>query len=578
MSKYDFQVDLSQNSSTGIILNKIPRESVVLEFGCAAGRMTRYMKEALGCQVYIVEYDKDAYKTAVKYARDGLCDDIMQFRWAERFNGIEFDAIIFADVLEHLTAPGEVLRRAAEFLKDDGNLYISIPNITHNDVLLKAHKEHFDYTPTGLLDDTHVHFWGMENLEELADACGLSLQRVEGTYCPTGHTEQWDPGEQPDFLLGNILRERQCGEVYQFVLTLGREKTERSVQFKPATIQSHVYLDTGKDFNAEECVMQEAEYAGQGSYRFRYVIADTEKLSRVRFDPVEGQSCILRRMEISQGGKVLELVCPGEVEGPEGRFIPGNDPMVYTQVQPGAGDVVIEADIVLGGGLFLELLQDACTDKHDQTVRLSRQQAELQGRIAGLEGERQQLQSHIDGLVQQQRQFQEHIDGLEGERQQLQSHIDGLEGERQQLQSHIDGLEGERQQLRSHIDGLEGERQQLQGRITGLETERDQMHSCIGALRAEKAALEQRLVGYISLANQKDLYSLQLERNAVDMEKRIQQLQGECAALHGELDTYVALTAYYRNLKVVRVRAFFARIVKGIIRRVKRLMRKEEHK
>ena len=47
MSKYDFEVDLSLNSSTGMILNKLRPDSVVLEFGCAAGRMTRYMKEQL---------------------------------------------------------------------------------------------------------------------------------------------------------------------------------------------------------------------------------------------------------------------------------------------------------------------------------------------------------------------------------------------------------------------------------------------------------------------------------------------------------------------------------------------------
>ena len=49
MSKYDFEIDLSNRTSTGIILNKIKPGSVVLEFGCATGRMTRYMKEAMDC-------------------------------------------------------------------------------------------------------------------------------------------------------------------------------------------------------------------------------------------------------------------------------------------------------------------------------------------------------------------------------------------------------------------------------------------------------------------------------------------------------------------------------------------------
>ena len=99
MSKYDFENDLSLNSSTGMILNKIQNGSAVLEFGCATGRMTRYMKEELACQVYIVEYENEAYNTALEYATDGLCDDIMQFKWVEKFQNAAFDAIIFADTL-----------------------------------------------------------------------------------------------------------------------------------------------------------------------------------------------------------------------------------------------------------------------------------------------------------------------------------------------------------------------------------------------------------------------------------------------------------------------------------------------
>ena len=71
MSKYDFEIDLSPTTSTGIILNKIQKGSVVLEFGCATGRMTRYMKEALGCDVYIVEYEASAFEKAKVYAKDG---------------------------------------------------------------------------------------------------------------------------------------------------------------------------------------------------------------------------------------------------------------------------------------------------------------------------------------------------------------------------------------------------------------------------------------------------------------------------------------------------------------------------
>gem|GEM_PF-5676661 len=43
-----------------------------------------------------------------------------------------FDVIVFADVLEHLKKPEEVLIKMKRFLKDDGFMVISLPNIAQN--------------------------------------------------------------------------------------------------------------------------------------------------------------------------------------------------------------------------------------------------------------------------------------------------------------------------------------------------------------------------------------------------------------------------------------------------------------
>ena len=222
MSKYDFKVDLSENTSTGLILKKIGRGSTVLEFGCATGRMTRYMQEHLHCKVYIVEIDPDAYKTASQYAADGVCGDIMNMEWKKKFSDIRFDHILFADVLEHTLNPDLVIREASGLLAPDGNIIFSIPNITHNDIILKAINNHFDYTNIGLLDNTHIHFWGLENIKDFAERNGLHTYNIEATYCETGYTEQYN-GELRDTseILLNILNERLCGTVYQFVITIG---------------------------------------------------------------------------------------------------------------------------------------------------------------------------------------------------------------------------------------------------------------------------------------------------------------------------------------------------------------------
>lgn len=365
MSKYDFQLDLSGNSSTGMILNKIKKGSTVLEFGCATGRMTRYMQGALGCRVYIVEFEESAFQKAMEYAEDGLCDDIMQYRWVEQFRDVRFDAVIFADVLEHLSDPEGVLRSAAQLLTEDGMIHISLPNITHNDVLVKAFRERFDYTKVGLLDDTHVHFWGLENLKELAVGSGLYLQSVEATYCRTGETEQKPLLDGATARFENVLRERACGEVYQFVVSLAKKPCEEPVfQRKAPTARMHLYLDTGNNFNEKEVLSFEAESDGCGGYVARYQLPQDHGASRIRLDPVEHQGCILTRLRVCQEGKELPLGFSECVRLDEGVCLLGADPAVYADI--GSGEVELEVRMLLPGEAYETMLRQQYDSKQQQ--------------------------------------------------------------------------------------------------------------------------------------------------------------------------------------------------------------------
>ncbi len=421
MAKYDFVIDTSDRSSTGLILSRIAPGSTVLEFGCANGRMTRYMKEELSCQVYIVEYDEPAFNDAVQYARDGICDDIMSFNWAEKFAGITFDAVIFADVLEHLTSPEIVVAKAAELLAESGSVHISVPNITHNDVLLKAYDERFDYTATGLLDDTHIHFWGMKNLSELAQRSGLTLRSVVGTYCDTGATEQYaQAGRDKNVLLENLLKQRACGEVYQFVVSMDKNPASGAVPaFRKSSVISNIYIDSGNDFGGE-CIPVEAVLAADGSYHAYYEIEDTAGIKRVRFDPIENQGCILRNVRICQDCEEIEFITTAEAEVEQGYLFLNDDPMVYVQQLPGKGSVTVEADILLVGKEYIDFLNNAyldrindknsalaerdavmqeCTVLRVQNSEFARQETELQKRIASLAEELQNCRNEFGAYI-----------------------------------------------------------------------------------------------------------------------------------------------------------------------------------
>ena len=517
MSKYDFEIDLSANTSTGMILGQIPEGACVLEFGCATGRMTRYMKEAMGCRVYIVEYDRGAYETALQYAEDGICDDIMTFSWAEKFRDVAFDAVIFADVLEHLPAPEQALAAAAKLLKDTGKLFVSVPNVTHNDILLKATQEHFDYTATGLLDDTHIHFWGLNNLKALDGQWGLHIRTIQGTYCPTGYTEQ--APEQDDHVLQNILRQRQCGEVYQFVVTLAKTDSQTlKTEFRAPTVRSHIYLDLGNGFNAEDVVAFDSVYEGNGVYRSSCVLPANENLRAVRFDPVEFQSCILCSISVCQDQQ-LPLQFGDGVVLTEGVLLPGTDPSVMAEVR-NDGAVTVEARFLLPGKEYVAFL-DAAAKK------------------LGADCDRHQAENRQLELICAHR------------------------------QDVINVQDAAIRDLRASVAAMSAQEKLLRKELT--------------TVAEDNAQLRQDVCAYIILANNKEKYAIEVEKERDACQARIRQLDAEIIRYQdtvtyyqNELTRYQNEVTRYENMKIIKMRAFAARIYKGLKRRAKKLLKRGE--
>lgn len=225
MSKYNFRIDkIDPNTTHGMILSKIKPGSEVLECGCATGYMTKYMTEQMGCVVDVIEYDEEAIQQAEQYCRKSFCGDLNYYQCWDRFKESRYDFIMFADVLEHLTKPMRALMKAAELLKPEGRIIVSIPNICHNDIVLRMVNDLFCYTDMGLLDNTHIHFWGLRNFIQECDQIGLHVAECNCMGRETGKTEQALPSDVVDKDLLKILKEREFGEVYQFVFTIGKKE------------------------------------------------------------------------------------------------------------------------------------------------------------------------------------------------------------------------------------------------------------------------------------------------------------------------------------------------------------------
>ncbi len=241
MSKYNFGLDLESRNSLSLLVARIMPNSTILEFGPANGRMTKYMKENLKCKVYAVEIDEDAAKDVQQYTEDIVVGNIEDYSWQNKFKDLKFDYIIFADVLEHLYYPEKVIQGVKSFLKDDGSVLISIPNIAHNSILLGLMKNEFNYSPIGLLDDTHIRFFTKKTFDKIISNNNYFIAYETGTYEKPENTEfNYSYSDFPQEI-GSFISELPWGEVYQFIYELKTQEIGLFSDFKTTNYSLNKY-------------------------------------------------------------------------------------------------------------------------------------------------------------------------------------------------------------------------------------------------------------------------------------------------------------------------------------------------
>ena len=139
-----------------------------------------------------------------------------------RAKGSRFDYVILADILEHLFHPDAVLRQSIEFLRPEGSVWVSVPNLGHNSVILELLRDRFDYRDVGLLDWTHVHFFSEQSLLKMVLAADLRVARRMDPIQWISRTEFKSSYQGLPWTVALFLRARKNGEVYQFVWELKR--------------------------------------------------------------------------------------------------------------------------------------------------------------------------------------------------------------------------------------------------------------------------------------------------------------------------------------------------------------------
>ena len=215
--RYAHQIDPNGGSAAARLARMIEPGLRVLELGTGPGTVTRIL-HGKGCRVTGVELDAEAIELCRPFCERIIQGDLTSNAWFAALQGERFNAIVIADVLEHLPRPQELLEQLPALLTPEGFVVISLPNASHLSVLGCLLGGVFPYQTKGLLDHTHLRFFGRKDFEGLLNASGFMWQRWESVELDPAQSElqpYWQNLSDADRA---YLQERTVdGLVYQHV-------------------------------------------------------------------------------------------------------------------------------------------------------------------------------------------------------------------------------------------------------------------------------------------------------------------------------------------------------------------------
>jgi len=142
------------------------KESVlnVLDFGCGRGVLLEGFR-AEGHRVFGIERSDSGFDCLPDVSSKSLQELIV--------SGSQFDIIVLWHVLEHLDEPETTITEIHRLLKDDGKLYIEVPNFgSIQERLFKSHWFHLDIP-------RHLTHFTSTSLEQLMARNGLKLTQLK---------------------------------------------------------------------------------------------------------------------------------------------------------------------------------------------------------------------------------------------------------------------------------------------------------------------------------------------------------------------------------------------------------------
>lgn len=239
---YEYDVDLDGGTAPARVVSMVGQDKRVLEVGAGPGSITRMLKEAGNCRVTGLEIDKRAIQKLKQFCERVYEADLNDSGWVDQLASEEaFDVIVAADVLEHVYDPKAVLSTMARLAGESGQIVVSLPHASHSAIFSCLLAEDFQYRDWGLLDRTHIRFFGLKNMQQLFSAAGLKIVDARFVIVPPDESEFVDQWNSLADDVRSFLSQQPYGQVYQVVIKAVSQTQEgTAIELMSVPIRSHV--------------------------------------------------------------------------------------------------------------------------------------------------------------------------------------------------------------------------------------------------------------------------------------------------------------------------------------------------
>lgn len=160
----------------------------VLEVGCACGATLLKIKHLFPhAELYGIELNQHAAATACNFANIQIGDvEKLELNYPHNF----FDYILFPDVLEHLVDPWNLLTKFKKYLRPNGEIIASLPNVMHYSIIAQLLTGRWDYADAGILDKTHLRFFTLATIKDMFEKSGYLVEQIEKIIPPENLNDQ----------------------------------------------------------------------------------------------------------------------------------------------------------------------------------------------------------------------------------------------------------------------------------------------------------------------------------------------------------------------------------------------------